>query len=69
MNWYVDKKQYSLTKQTSSKPEIISSHQTLLLRVLKDVDMWLQHNKVTNLKIAIKQINGVIVQPEETLLC
>jgi len=28
--------------------------------------MWLQHNKVINLKIAIKNIDGIIVQPGET---
>lgn len=37
-----------------------------MLRKLKDVDMWMQHNKVTNLRIAIKQINHVIIYPGET---
>lgn len=67
MEWYTGKKKFAVVKQTTKKPEIIAAHQTLLLRELKDVDMWLQHNKITNLKIAIKQINGVIVQPGETL--
>lgn len=32
----------------------------------KDVDMWLQHNKVTNLRIAAKELNGVVLKPGET---
>ena len=42
------------------------SHATPLLRKLKDVDMHLQHNKIINLKIAIKQINGIIIKPGQT---
>ena len=42
------------------------SHQTPLLRQLKDVEMYLQHNKITNLRIAIPKINGVIINPGET---
>ena len=42
------------------------SHQTPLLRKLKDVDMQLQHNKVVNLRIALEKVNGVVVRPGET---
>jgi vancomycin resistance protein VanW len=42
------------------------SHKTPLLRQLKDVDMWLQHNKMTNLAIAAKCLNGIILKPGET---
>ena len=41
-------------------------HHTILLRKLKDVDMYLQYNKIENLRIAVKQINGVIIAPGET---
>lgn len=40
-------------------------HQSMLLRPLKDVDMYLQHNKVTNLRLAISHINGITIQPGE----
>ena len=40
-------------------------HKTLLLRKLKDVDMWLQRNKIINLKIASKKVNGVVIKPGE----
>ncbi|WP_040198396.1 VanW family protein [Candidatus Soleaferrea massiliensis] len=46
-------------------PFLCFSHQTLLLRKLKDVDMRLQYNKITNLKIAAKKLNGIILHPGE----
>lgn len=39
------------------------AHQTILMRKLKDVDMWLQENKVINLKIATKKLDGIILKP------
>jgi vancomycin resistance protein VanW len=36
------------------------------MRQLKDVDMWLQHNKVTNLKLAAPRIHGILIRPGET---
>jgi vancomycin resistance protein VanW len=41
-------------------------HQSFLLRPLKNVDMQLQHNKVTNLKIAIKHLDKVVIKPGQT---
>ena len=42
------------------------AHRTPLLRQLRNVDMWLQHNKVRNLRIASRKVSGVIVMPGET---
>jgi vancomycin resistance protein VanW len=42
------------------------THATPLLRKLKDVDMVLQHNKITNLKIAVPKLNHVTLMPGET---
>lgn len=41
-------------------------HSSPLYRSLKNVDLWLQENKIHNLKIATKRINGIIIQPGET---
>ncbi|MDH6353749.1 vancomycin resistance protein VanW [Dysgonomonas sp. PH5-45] len=38
-------------------------HRSMLLRPLKDIDMVLQHNKITNLRLAISKINGVVIKP------
>ncbi len=47
-------------------PNIVKSHSSILLRNLYGVDMKLQENKVTNIKLACKKINGIIIHPGET---
>ncbi|RCX20512.1 vancomycin resistance protein VanW [Fontibacillus phaseoli] len=44
----------------------VATHRSILLRQLKDVDMQLQHNKIINLKLAVKRIDGLTIQPGET---
>ncbi|MNZ61934.1 Vancomycin B-type resistance protein VanW [compost metagenome] len=44
----------------------IFSHATPLYRDLRDVDMWLHTNKITNLKLAAKKLDGLLLQPGET---
>jgi len=57
---------YAKEIQSNPLPYEVFKHQTPMLRRLKDVEMWLQHNKVKNLKIASEQINGVILKPGQT---
>ncbi len=51
-----------------SKPLIFSlfRHETPLLRQLKNVDMHLQHNKITNLRLAAERLDGLVIRPGET---
>ena len=44
----------------------VKKHQSLLIRKLGDSDMQLQYNKITNLKLAAKEISGIIIKPGET---
>ncbi|TKC18838.1 VanW family protein [Robertmurraya kyonggiensis] len=64
--WFNGSKKYALAKESNLLKEVTFSHKTLLLRELKDVDMWLQHNKVINLKIATNRLNKVVIRPGET---
>lgn len=64
--WYFGNKKYAKTLDTTKLPYLIFKHQTPLLRKLKNVDMWLQYNKITNLKIATKKVSGIIIKPGET---
>ncbi|MBE1553040.1 VanW family protein [Sporosarcina limicola] len=64
--WYIDGKKYATKRLDEKLAHVVFKHRTPLLRVLKDVDMELQTNKITNLKIAAKQLNGVVLQPGET---
>ena len=66
VEWMTDGKKYSQNRSENLLPYSLFRHQTVLLRQLKDVDMILQYNKITNLQIAVPQLNKIIVQPGET---
>lgn len=66
LSWYFGGIRYASDQSLSQYPHIVFSHRTPLLRKLKDVDMWMQYNKITNLRIAIGRLNGIIVKPGET---
>lgn len=46
---------------------LCASHATPLLRKLKELDMYLQENKVHNLSLAVPKLDGVVLLPGETL--
>ncbi|MDK2812756.1 MAG: vancomycin resistance protein VanW [Clostridiales bacterium] len=54
-------------QQVPPLPFLQFAHHTPLLRKLKDVDMEYQYNKIINLRLAVKKLNGVVVRPGETL--
>lgn len=67
LTWYISNTKYALHREPGRLlPHLIFQHQSLLLRKLKDVDMQLQYNKITNLRLAGQRLNGLIVQPGET---
>lgn len=66
IDWYAGGTQYATKKESRVLPHVIFTHRTPLLRELKNVDMWLQHNKVVNLKIAAPKLNQVVIRPGET---
>jgi vancomycin resistance protein VanW len=57
---------YAVTLQTGQLPCKVADHRTPLYRHLRNVDRWLQENKVTNLKLAAAKINGLVLKPGET---
>lgn len=46
-------------------PWIQCAHQAILLRKLRDVDMQYQINKIVNLKLAVQQLDGIVLRPGE----
>jgi vancomycin resistance protein VanW len=66
IDWYLDKKKYASTRGTNQLPFRIKKHQSVLLKKLGETDIQLQVNKVTNLKIASKNISGILIKPGET---
>jgi vancomycin resistance protein VanW len=63
--WIRMKNIFASKYQQEKLPFSHFSHRTILLRKLKDVDMWLQHNKIINLKIAAQKLNGILIRPGE----
>ena len=64
INWLLAGNNFA--KSTLQSTTIIHSLSTnLFITPLKDVEMYLQHNKVTT-KIAISHIDKVVIQPGQT---
>jgi len=64
--WLFGNEKFAKVDDTADFEHSLIKHKSFLLRPLKGVDMYLQHNKVTNLKIAIGHINKVVLKPGET---
>ncbi|MBO9608670.1 MAG: VanW family protein [Paenibacillaceae bacterium] len=47
-------------------PHTCKKHQSLLRRKLGSSDPILQENKITNLRLSIRHVNGIIIRPGET---
>ncbi len=63
--WIKHRRIFAKQVKLTDLPYQYFEHQTLLRRKLKDVDMYLQENKIVNLKIAIQHLNGLIIKPNE----
>lgn len=65
IHWYFSNKSYSKKVNSDKIKFLVFTHKTPLYRKLKDVDMYLQENKVENLKLALKKLNGLEIKPGE----
>lgn len=65
MLWLTMNRQFAGSRSYQKLPFVYFSHKTPLLRKLKDVDMWMQYNKITNLKLAVARVNGIVLHPGE----
>lgn len=65
--WIFGGQRFAKVRPAEEFGHIYASHQTPLYRKLKDVDMELQRNKVTNLKLAVARLDGILLLPGETL--
>lgn len=66
MLWLLRHQQFAKEYREEPLPHAVFRHETVLLRQLRDVDMQWQYNKITNLRITVKKLSGVIVHPGET---
>ena len=66
LDWYFGSERYADRTANEKFENVVFEHKSVILRKLKDVDMYLQENKRTNLKLAIKHIDKIVIQPGET---
>lgn len=62
----ISKEKIARDKSNKELPNIVKGHSSILIRKLHGVDLKLQENKVTNIMLACKKINGLIIHPGET---
>lgn len=66
LQWHFSGVKFSKIDESPKIENVWKEHRSLLLKKLKDVDMYLQHNKVENLRIAIAHLDGIVIKPGET---
>lgn len=64
--WIKERSSFTRERCEAILPYSAASHKTPLMRSLRDVDMWMQENKVTNLRLASARVNGIVLHPGQT---
>ena len=64
--WHTSGVKFARRRPGAECPVVCARHATPLMRKLKDVDMWLQENKVINLRLAAARLDGMLLRPGET---
>lgn len=65
IRWISDGRKYASRLVKETLPHRIREHQSVLLRQLGKSEMQLQINKVTNLRLAVKHLDGIVIRPGE----
>ncbi len=65
--WCSPKFHWARERQQQPLPWVYSQHATPLMRRLQGDEERLQRNKVTNLKIAVPRLNGILLRPGQTM--
>lgn len=64
--WHITNRTYSLDVQPNKRLDYrYKKHTSKLIRQLGNSDIALQYNKVINLKLAVKELDGIIIGPKE----
>lgn len=67
LRWLSMRKHFARERSGEDLAYQAFSHHTPLMRKLKDVDMQLRRNKVTNLRLACARLDGLLLRPGETM--
>ena len=60
------RERFAREHQAEPLPNTVKGHSSILVRRLHGVDLRLQENKVTNIRLACEKINGLVIRPGET---
>ena len=63
---WLQKTDFSKKRIEMPLPELVYKHNSLIRRRLGNVNMQLQENKATNLALAVRHIDGLVIRPSET---
>jgi vancomycin resistance protein VanW len=66
LRWHTSGTRFAATLRPADLPVVLHEHASPLLRRLGESQMWLQHNKVTNLRLATPRLDGLLIRPGET---
>ncbi len=66
LKWHFDGVKYSKPDKNVITDSLWIQHRSPLLRQLRNVDMYLQYNKIENLRLAIAKLDGVVIKPGDT---
>ena len=64
--WWRSDAAWAVPRTAPESTYRVKQHKSLLLRRLGESEMWLQHNKVANLRLAADCVDGVVIRPGET---
>ncbi|SDT16735.1 VanW family protein [Actinopolymorpha singaporensis] len=67
VRWLTSRTRWAHERAAEPLPVRVKRHNSLLLRQLGESEMWLQHNKVANLRLAAPRVAGLLIRPGETL--
>ncbi|MEZ0578858.1 VanW family protein [Nocardioides sp. MH1] len=66
LRWVTGDERWASQRSADPIGPRVKKHRSLLLRQLGESQMWLQHNKVTNLRLASRRVDGILIAPGET---
>jgi vancomycin resistance protein VanW len=64
--WATSGATWATDRDDQALPTRVKRHRSLLLRELAGAEMRLQHNKVTNLRLAAARVDTLLIRPGET---
>lgn len=63
---FLSKEEFAAHRQEEPLPNMVKEHSSVLIRRLHGVDIRLQENKVTNIRLACEKLNGLVIYPGQT---